>query len=302
MFLFGDPATDGGELDARQCSGRVGLALGHAHHAPHEGACDDPPVYACGVDLRMSVGEMVRAQKILDGPDTGDFVRAPEPPRPYTQPAKVLGGVAEMGEFPVENSSQSLGLHDHVAEAKVAVHDHRVDGFRAMRIEPTKGELERRAVMSEQVEDLAILLERMHLDEARNGFGGDSVEQRGSFAKLAHEDRSCVRIGFVTKDLAGDRLAVHVVHHEEAGLEHVVVGVAARPDGRYGNTGPRSRLEKDRFERHAAGATDRERQSRRVTAKYQRPGLAVGPRGGERPRLPARPAAQTTEPVDLGAE
>src|SRR3954468_11827391 len=97
--------------------------LSDAAHGPAQVSLDFPVAHGLEID-RSAAGFLVSGQELLAAADTPQGKVLPaEAPRTDTGPGQVLGRVAEVAEFPVEDTHQP-GRPDHqVADTEVAV-DH----------------------------------------------------------------------------------------------------------------------------------------------------------------------------------
>ena len=107
------------------------------------------------------------------------------------------------------------------------------------------------------------------------------------------------RVLGVAQETAGERLPIDVVHHEEWRAEHGGV-VLAPAHARHRHAGGRRRLEQQEL----VAAARLDDVARRVAAKDEALGPAVGRRQREQPGLARGTAGQAAEPADarLGAE
>ena len=92
-----------------------------------------------------------------------------------------------MGELPVEHGPQPVVADDHVAEPEVAVHDAATDGRRPVVVEPAQGQLERRMRLAERVEHLAVVVDLIDADEARDRRRVDGVDLDQRLGKLRRQ-------------------------------------------------------------------------------------------------------------------
>ena len=148
-----------------------------------------------------------------------------------------------MGELPVEDAAQAVGVDQQVAEAEVAVDDGAPGRRGAVRVEPADAELHGRKRLVEAGQ------QRLHLRElvAAAHPGGrvrrDGVDRCEGRAGLADEAVAGGGPLVVAQELAGDGLALEAVHDDRRAADHRAVVV--RHDRRHGHApgagGPQER-------------------------------------------------------------
>ena len=124
---------------------------------------------------RSATGRLVAGDQVVAvAKSTDRLVDLAAAPGVGAQPAEVAHGIAEVGEFPVEYGSQSVGADDHIAIAEVAVHERVRRGICVHALaQPAKGELENRPRLAEP----AVCL--VHVGNlARRGLAGQHGQQR----------------------------------------------------------------------------------------------------------------------------
>src|SRR5262249_53124270 len=120
LHLAGPPA-EARQLDARRLSGEVAVRLRHTADRPAQVAQKLPEAQRRVIHLGPA-GRLVRLVDLLGLADAAQLeVVAAEAPRADARPGEVLGGVADVGELPVEDAHQPLRPDHEVADAEVAV-------------------------------------------------------------------------------------------------------------------------------------------------------------------------------------
>ena len=101
------PSTDGRQLHRPGGPAQVGGRLEGADHRPLDRGVGLPPPDPSGAD-RLPAGGRVRRRATRRGsPNPPTWPGAAESPRPGAQPADVLGGVAGVGQLPVEDGTEA---------------------------------------------------------------------------------------------------------------------------------------------------------------------------------------------------
>jgi len=140
---------------------------------------------------------------------------AAEAPRLDAEPAEVLGGIAGVDAFPVDDGEQGLRADDEVAEPQITVHDHRFANQRRVGLQRAQCQLEHRADLLKGAELGAQAGKRVR----RGQIPGDveRVQAGRELADLAHQHLPRLTVGGVAQDAAGDRLARDAAHDQARG-------------------------------------------------------------------------------------
>src|SRR5258706_3911767 len=92
-----------------------------AHHAPAQRAHHFPEFYPLGIDA--TAGRLVSGKQLVARAKAADrLVDLAKSPGIDADPPKILHGIAEMRELPIEHRAQPIGADDEIAVAELAVH------------------------------------------------------------------------------------------------------------------------------------------------------------------------------------
>src|SRR5215212_2684851 len=95
-------------------------ALHHAaaHHTPAQRAHHFPEHHPLGIDA--AAGRLVSGKQLLARSETADrLVDLSKTPRVDAYPAKILHGIAEVRELPIQHGAHSVRADDEVAVAEI---------------------------------------------------------------------------------------------------------------------------------------------------------------------------------------
>jgi hypothetical protein len=290
-FLLADPPPDRGQLDGPVRAGQMRLGLLQADDSPAQRAEYLPPAQLVKGDLGSARGA-VGGQQLFPAAQPGGRRGRAEPPRLDAEPAEVLGWVASVDEFPVDDGAQRVRADDEVAEPQVAVDDHRWAGRRWVRLQRAQGQLKDRAGLLIGGELGPQAGQRVR----RGQIPGDlqCVQAGGELAGLAHQHAACLAVGGVAQDAAGDRLASDAAHDQasrapQAGL------IGAEQYLRHGEPGRPGRFDDAGFPAHRPRFV---RAPRRVAAQHQFRARSVRAHRIERPGFPGGAAGQPGQALD----
>src|SRR5215469_14955468 len=104
-FLLADPAPDRGQSDRPVRAGQVRLGLLHADGSPAQRAEYLPPAQLAKGDVGSARGA-VGSQQFFPAAQASGWRGGAEAPRFDAEPAEVLGRVAGMDKFPVDDGAQ----------------------------------------------------------------------------------------------------------------------------------------------------------------------------------------------------
>ena len=266
-FLLADPAPDRGQLDGPVRAGQVRLGLLHTDDSPAQRAEYLPPAQLVKGDLGPARGAVCSQQLFLAAQPGGGRGRA-ETPRLDAEPAEVLGRVAGVDEFPVDDGAQRVRADDEVAEPQVAVDDHRWAGWRRVRLQRAQGQLKDRAGLVIGGELGPQAGQRVR----RGQIPGDlePVQAGGELADLAHQYAARPAVGGVAQDAAGDRLASDAAH-DQASRAPQIGAVGAEQYLRHGEPGRPGRFDDPGFPAHPPRLVRPPGGSRRSTSSVRDP-------------------------------
>src|SRR5215469_12557529 len=100
-----------------------------------------PPAQLVQGDVGPARGA-VGSQQFFPAAQSSGWRGGAEAPRFDAEPAEVLGRVAGMDKFPVDDGAQRVRADDEVAEPQVAVDDHRWASRRPVRLQRAQRQLE----------------------------------------------------------------------------------------------------------------------------------------------------------------
>lgn len=270
-----------------------GERLRDADDPPPKSAEHDPPAEDAFVD-GTTAGALVRRDELFDRAESPHGKRGSEAPRPYTKPSEVFKRVPEMGELPVQHRPDALGPHDQIAVTKIPVH-HPLGRARQLRFgEPPEPQLERRMGLTEPVELVGQLLERVTTDEAGNLGRRDTVDGGENPTALSRQDPPDVSQLLVPQDPARDRLAVDELGDEE-GRPELLGPVPGHHDARHRNPSALGGHQQSGLERHA-----RRRRPDAVTVTAQDKSLrgSIGTASREAPGFLGCSSGQSSQGLD----
>jgi hypothetical protein len=290
-FLLADPAPDRGQLDGPVRAGQVRLGLLHTDDSPAQRAEYLPPAQLVKRDLGSARGP-VGGQQFFPAAQPGGGRGRAETPRLDTEPAQVLGRVAGVDEFPVDDGAQRVRADDEVAKPQVAVDDRRWAGRRQVRLQRAQGQLKDRAGLLIGGE-----LGPQAGQRARRGqISGDlqRVQPGGELTDLAHQHAARMVVGGVAQDAAGDRLASDAAHDQASRAPQIGL-IGAAQYLRHGEPCRPGRFDDAGFPAHRPRLV---RAPRRVAAQHQFRAQSAGAHRIERPGFPGGAAGQPGQALD----
>ena len=226
-LALADAPADGGQLDRAGGATEVRRGLQGADGGPLHRGVHLPPVDAFGCD-GVAAGVAIGGQQFGQRAEPADLALAAEAPGGGAQPADVLGGVAHVGELPVEDAAQPIGSNQEVADPVVAVHGHPRPVGRPTSRQPAQAELERRPHLAQSIEERQGVTQWVRRRQPFEGRRIDGVDGGQRAAGLAGQGLARRRPFLVAQDLARDGLALQALHHHPVGPE--LVALAERDD------------------------------------------------------------------------
>src|SRR3954447_19862617 len=149
---LGSEPAENRELDAPVLSRQMAPRLREATDRPADVPGELPVVELLGP--HVEAGQLVVALEVrldVSDPAESEVVRA-EAPRAHEREREVARRIVEVGELPVEDADEAALVDDEVADAEVAVDDHRLARRPPLLAQAPKPELDRRVRLADRVE------------------------------------------------------------------------------------------------------------------------------------------------------
>ncbi len=172
---------------------------------------------------RSTVGarrRLVGGHQVVARGDAASGERRSEPPGPHAEPTQVLQRVAEVGQLPVEDGPQALGVDEEVAEAEVTVDDRAPGLLRPVGLQPARSPARRpgAARPARRAPPGTVRAGRSRASPV-TAVEGDGVDLGHGLAHVASEALAGRGPLVVTEQLAGDRLAGQALDHHPGAAE-----------------------------------------------------------------------------------
>src|SRR6476659_1139051 len=142
-FVLGDAPRNHRALHGLVAAAGEPVEHAGAADAPAQAAHDFPIMHARGIDALAGRGLEGLEQLLARAQSADRAIEFAEAPWWRTDPGQILGGVADMGDFPVEHRTHAVAAEDHVAVAEVAMDQAVLREFgRRVLPQPAKGHFE----------------------------------------------------------------------------------------------------------------------------------------------------------------